>query len=151
MRMGAGDGPLPPRVGRKRLLPQALVIFIQIYTIICCRINMIFEGFSGSECDPWIRTTNGCKYSRGHGGKTWIYTILRYRINKAFQVRNATPGPGPQTAANIAAATVKKASHDQDGKTKKPTKSAKAPPKITKAEVTWTLGSFMTHAKDLHS
>ena len=49
-------------------------------------------------------------------------------------------------AARIA--TVEKPSPHQDGKTKKPTKSAKVPSKVTKAEVTWMFGSFVTRAKD---
>ena len=65
---------------------------------------------------------------------------------KPFQVRNVTPGPGPQTAARIAA--VEKPSPLQDSKTKKLTKPAKAPSKVAKAEVMWMFGSLATRAKD---
>ena len=51
-------------------------------------------------------------------------------------------------AARIAA--VEKPSPYQDGKTKKLTKSAKAPLKVAKAEVTSMFGSFATCTKDLY-
>lgn len=47
-------------------------------------------------------------------------------------------------------ATVEQTVPEEDGKTRKPNKSAKAPPKVTKAEVTWTFGSFANHAKNLY-
>lgn len=62
-----------------------------------------------------------------------------------------TPGPGPQTAAMITAVAMEKLGPNQDGKTKKPEKSAKVPERVTNTEVMRLFDSFVTHAKDLYT
>ena len=130
---------------------------IKARVIFSCR-PLLFKSFLNSHTSApwdarWKRSTFTSSWKKGavtpgdfFSDFTLLYVTALTRGLKPFQVRNATPGPGPQTAARIAA--VEKPSPHQDGKTKKPTKSAKAPSKVAKAEVTWTFGSFATRAKD---
>ena len=130
---------------------------IKAQVIFSCR-PLLFKSFLNSHTSApwdahWKRSTSTSSWKKGavtpgdfFSDFTLLYVTALTRGLKPFQVRNATPGPGPQTAARIAA--VEKPSPHQDGKTKKPTKSAKAPSKVAKAEVTWTFGSFATRAKD---
>ena len=130
---------------------------IKAQVIFSCR-PLLFKSFLNSHTSApwdarWKRSTSTLSWKKGavtpgdfFSDFTLLYVTALTRGLKPFQVQNVTPGPGPQTAARIAA--VEKPSPHQDGKTKKPTKSAKAPSKVAKAEVTWTFGSFATRAKD---